>query len=100
MLRDLLASFAALASALLLVETASAQVASTSASLAKSTRAGQTITVDGIAEFRQGDTLVVSGYRIQSSTNTKFTGKDIPSLSAVPLGFRVEAKGVVQPNGT
>ena len=62
MLRDFLVSFAGLVSALLLVETASAQVASTSASLAKSTRAGQTITVDGIAEFRQGDTLVVSGY--------------------------------------
>jgi hypothetical protein len=92
--------FGALVSAPLLAGTASAQVASPSASVAASTRAGQKISVAGLAEFLQGDVLVVSGYRIRSTPDTRFAGKDITSLSTVPLGFTVEARGVVQPDGT
>jgi Zn-dependent protease with chaperone function len=81
----------------LAVNSVSAQVAADSAA---SSRAGEKISIDGIVEFRQSDALVVSGYRIQSTPQTRFTGKDITSLSTVPLGFKLEAKGVVQPNGT
>lgn len=65
-----------------------------------STRVGERIDVDGIAEFRDDDTLTVSGFRVRAVAATKFAGKDIASLSAVPLGFAVEAKGIVQSDGT
>lgn len=79
---------------------ASAQVASKSASGETSTLSGQKISIDGLAEFRDADVLLVSGYRLRSTPQTKFLSKDVTSLSAVPLGFRVDAKGVVQPDGT
>lgn len=89
------------ASLSLLTDTASAQVTASPASpaVAASSRAGDRVSVDGLAEFRQGDVLVVSGYRIQATPDTRYAGADITSLSAVPLGFRVEARGVVQANG-
>jgi Zn-dependent protease with chaperone function len=92
--------FVALVGASPFVGTASAQVTSASTPQVASTRAGETVAVEGIAEFRHGDVVVVSGYRLQSTPDTRFAGTDITSLSAVLLGFRVEAKGVVQPNGT
>lgn len=91
--------FAVLIGASLLAPAVSAQVAST-APAATSTRTGQKVSVDGLAEFLRGDVLVVSGYRLKATPYTRFTGKDITSLPAVPLGCQVDAKGVVQSDGT
>ena len=91
--------FAALIGASLLATAVSAQVAST-APAATSTRTGQKVSVDGLAEFLRGDVLVVSGYRLRATPYTRFTGKDITSLPAVPLGCQVDAKGIVQSDGT
>lgn len=65
---------------------------------AASSRAGERVSIDGIAEFHQGDTLVVSGYRIRSTPATEFAGAK--ALSAVTLGVAVKARGVVQADGT
>ena len=90
---------AALVSAPLLVDSASAQVDAPAAAATASTRTGQRISVDGLAEFLRGDILVVSGYRLRATPETRFVSKDMASLSAVPLGYRVEAKGIVQADG-
>jgi hypothetical protein len=91
--------FAALVGAPLLATAASAQEPSPPA-VATSTRTGQKISVDGLAEFLRADVLVVSGYRLRATPSTRFTGKDVTSLSAVPLGCQVDAKGIVQSDGT
>lgn len=91
-------SFATLVGASLLATAVSAQVAPPPP--AKSSRTGQKISVDGLAEFLRGEILVVSGYRLRASPTTRFTGKDVLSLAAVPLGYQVDAKGVVQSDGT
>ena len=91
-------SFATLVGASLLATAVSAQVAPPPA--ATSSRTGQKISVDGLAEFLRGEILVVSGYRLRASPTTRFTGKDVTSLAAVPLGYQVDAKGIVQSDGT
>lgn len=83
-----------------LVEAAAAQVAPTASSASVSSRSGEKVTVEGLAEFRFGETLIVSGYRIQATPATRFSGPEIAALSSVPLGYEVEAKGIVQPDGT
>jgi Zn-dependent protease with chaperone function len=91
--------FGALVGASLLATAVSAQVAPTPAPT--SSRTGQKIAVDGLAEFLRGDVLVVSGYRLRATPTTRFTGnKDVTALSAVPLGCQVDAKGTVQADGT
>jgi len=65
-----------------------------------SSRRGETVAIEGIAEFHQADTLVVSGYRLKATAATRFSGAGITTLAAVPLGHRVEAKGQVQADGT
>jgi hypothetical protein len=85
---------------LVLVEAAAAQVAPDSLPATVSSRSGEKVSVEGLAEFRFGETLVVSGYRIHATPTTRFSGPEIAELSAVPLGYQVEAKGVVQPDGT
>ena len=81
----------------LLAAPATAQV--TAPSAPASTRAGQKIAVAGLAEFLTGDVLVVSGYRLRSTPHTRFTGPDVTSFASIPLGYRVEARGVVQADG-
>jgi Zn-dependent protease with chaperone function len=49
--------------------------------------------VDGYAEWRRGDLLVVDGQRLRATPQTKIKGKEIRSFEKIPLGYRVEAKG-------
>ena len=90
----------ALVGASVLASPARAQVAAPSAPTSASSRTGQKVSVDGLAEFLRGDILVVSGYRLRATPATKFTGKDVTSLSTVPLGCQIDAKGVVLSDGT
>jgi hypothetical protein len=102
---SLKALFAPVAGALLLTSPAAAQVApaappAPATPSTVSSRTGEKIDVDGLAEFLRGEVLVVSGYRLRAAPDTRFTGPNISSLATVPLGFRVEAKGLVQPDGS
>ena len=83
-----------------LLATAASAQAVTSAPSTISTRAGHKVEVDGLAEFRHDETLVVSGYRLRATPETRFAGPDVTSLSRILLGHRVEAKGIVQPDGS
>lgn len=47
--------------------------------------------VEGYAEFRDRDVLVVDGQRIRQAPSAKVKG--VKSLSAIPLGFEVTARG-------
>lgn len=64
-----------------------------------SSRAGERVTVEGVAEYQRPGQLVASGYRIQATPATKFTGT-VTTLAAVPLGFTVKVQGVVQADGS
>lgn len=65
---------------------------------AVSTRAGEHVSIEGVAEFHQPPRLVASGYRIQATPATRFTGQ-ASSLDTVPLGFKVKVQGVMLPDG-
>lgn len=56
--------------------------------------------VQGYAEWRKGGTLIVDGQRLTAQPSTRFKGKNIRSLDAIPLGHEVEAQGVRLPDGT
>ncbi len=55
--------------------------------------------VSGYAEWRRGDHLIVDGQRVAAGSATKFKGKGITGLAAIPLGYEVEAKGYRLPDG-
>jgi Zn-dependent protease with chaperone function len=55
--------------------------------------------VEGYAEWRRGDVLIVDGQRLRVQPSTRFKGKGITGLDAIPLGFEVEAQGLRQPDG-
>jgi Zn-dependent protease with chaperone function len=57
--------------------------------------------VDGYAEWREGDLLIVDGQRLRAGAPTKFTGKDAAKdFASTPLGYEVKAKGTRQADGT
>lgn len=55
--------------------------------------------LDGYAEYRQGNVLIVDGQRARATSRTRFKGKGVRDLASIPLGHRVEAKGVRAPDG-
>jgi Zn-dependent protease with chaperone function len=55
--------------------------------------------VDGYAEWRSGDVLVVEGQRVRLGPGIKLKGK-VRDPKAIPLGYEVKAKGVRQPDGS
>jgi Zn-dependent protease with chaperone function len=55
--------------------------------------------ISGYAEWRRGDQLIVDGQRVAAAAATKFKGKGVTSLSGIPLGYEVEAKGYRLPDG-
>jgi Zn-dependent protease with chaperone function len=60
----------------------------------------QEVKLDGYAEWRGGDTLVVDGQRVRVTPLTKFKGKgDATSLDELPLGYEVKVKGVRAADG-
>ncbi len=56
--------------------------------------------VEGYAEWRVGDLLVVDGQRVSLPPGAKFKGKgEAKSFASIPLGYEVEAKGLRQASG-
>lgn len=55
--------------------------------------------VAGYAEWRRADLLIVDGQRLRATTATKFKGKGITAIGAIPLGYEVEASGLRLPDG-
>ena len=53
----------------------------------------RTVKLDGYAEFRRGDHLIVDGQRVRTDGATKFKGKDIDSVDDVRLGQEVRIQG-------
>ncbi len=67
--------------------------------LAVPTFAAAEETVKGFAEWRRGNEIVVEGQRVRVHSGTRFKGRDITDLGSIPLGYEVEAKGDLQPDG-
>jgi hypothetical protein len=62
--------------------------------------AEKTESLDGYAEWRKGDVLVVDGQRVRASAATKFKGKHAKDLASVQLGSEVDVKGTRLPDGS
>ncbi len=56
--------------------------------------------VEGYAEWRTGDCLIVDGQRVCPGPQMEFKGKDAAvDYDSIPLGYEVKAKGVRDANG-
>lgn len=64
-----------------------------------STAAGKKVKLNGYAEFRHGDILIVEGQRVVLAPGAQFKGKGIPSAAAIPLGYEVKVEGIRRPDG-
>jgi Zn-dependent protease with chaperone function len=56
--------------------------------------------INGYAEFRTGDTLIVEGQRVVAGPGTTVSGPKVSDLNAVPLGYEVKLDGKRNPTGT
>jgi Zn-dependent protease with chaperone function len=56
--------------------------------------------LNGYAEFRTGDTLIVDGQRVVAGPGMKVTGSKLSGLGSVPLGYEVKIEGRRDPAGT
>lgn len=61
-------------------------------SLARGAEQGREESVDGYAEFRAGECLVVDAQRLCPGPGLKLKG-DVRDLASIPFGFEVKAKG-------
>jgi Zn-dependent protease with chaperone function len=58
------------------------------------------VSLEGYAEWREGDVLVVDGQRVRLAADGKFKGdKDARDFASVPLGHEVKVKGRRAPDG-
>ena len=57
----------------------------------------KTETINGYAEFKRGDTLIVEGQRVVATQTTKLKGAK--RLSDIPLGFEVKVNGTRNASG-
>jgi Zn-dependent protease with chaperone function len=63
--------------------------------------AGQkTEKVNGYAEFKNGDTLIVDGQRVVAGPGAKITGPKVSNLASIPLGHEVKLEGARDSTGT
>lgn len=60
----------------------------------------RTLKLDGYAEFRHGDLLVVDGQRVRADGATRFKGRRVESLAAIRLGDEVRVQGTRLDDGT
>jgi Zn-dependent protease with chaperone function len=51
------------------------------------------IKVEGYAEFRKQDAIIVDGQVVRAAPGTVFKGKGINGLQSIPLGFEVKVEG-------
>jgi Zn-dependent protease with chaperone function len=56
--------------------------------------------LNGYAEFKIGDTLIVEGQRVVSGPGAKVSGPKISGLASIPLGYEVKAEGRRDTTGT
>jgi len=61
-------------------------------------RADQTEELNGYAEWRKGNVLVVDGQRVVTSSTTKITGA-VKTAVDIPIGYEVKVKGVRRTDG-
>jgi Zn-dependent protease with chaperone function len=57
------------------------------------------VAVNGYAEFRHGDTVIVDGQRVRATPATRVRAGEVRTLAAIPPGYEVEAEGTRQPDG-
>lgn len=82
------------------VDAPPAKASTAAPSGSKNRGGGEAASVNGYAEFRQGDALVVEGQRVVAGTETKIRGEtDARTLDAIPLGSIVEASGMRRTDG-
>lgn len=63
--------------------------------------AGDTAKVEGYAEYRKGEIIIVDGQRVRAASGFKFKGEgDARSFGAIPLGYEVKAEGRRMPDGS
>lgn len=60
---------------------------------------GKKIKLNGYAEYRKGDILVVEGQEVWITPGVNFKGKGIPSVDRIPLGYEVKIDGLRRPDG-
>ncbi len=64
------------------------------------TGADETIRLQGYAEWRTGNVLIVEGQQVTLAPRAKFEGKDkATDFASIPLGYEVEVEGIRLPNG-
>jgi hypothetical protein len=62
--------------------------------------AAQTVKVEGYAEWRNGEVLIVEGQRVWLARDGTFKGEgDATDFSSIPLGYEVKAEGTRLGNG-
>src|SRR5262245_57080093 len=62
--------------------------------------AGNETKLNGYAEWRHGDLLIVDGERVFADKSTKFKGSgDAKSFATIPAGYEVKIKGDRHPDG-
>lgn len=64
--------------------------------------AGEVVKLDGYAEWRHGDILIIEGQRVKITSSTRFSGKGAArrGFDAIPLGYEVKVQGYRAPDGT
>ena len=63
--------------------------------------ASNEVRVEGYAEWRRGDILIVDGQRVRPAAKLKFKGDgEAHDLRSIPLGYEVKVKGVRLIDGT
>jgi hypothetical protein len=56
--------------------------------------------IEGYAEWRKGELLIIDGQRVKNTPKTRFKGKNqAKSFDTIPLGYEVKAKGIRLANG-
>jgi hypothetical protein len=67
---------------------------------AAATAAAADVSLNGYAEWRKRDILIVDGQRVLGGTSTRFEGRgDARSFATIPLGYEVKVQGVRLSNG-
>ncbi len=63
--------------------------------------AGEVVKLDGYAEWRYDEFLIVEGQRVKATKGTRFSGKGAArGFDAIPLGYEVKVYGYRTPDGT
>jgi Zn-dependent protease with chaperone function len=71
------------------------------AAVAPATGASNEVRLDGYAEWRRGDVLIVDGQRVRAAAKLRFKGSgEAHDMRSIPLGYEVSLKGTRLIDGT